>query len=100
MKDELRIPRDGAMCVTRTRDGGESWDILREGLPQRDAFDLVYRHGLDVDATGSRLVMGSTTGAVGKQGRRRELEPRQRAPAAHLRGSIRVERRVSCPRFW
>jgi hypothetical protein len=64
MKDELRIPRDGAMCVTRTRDGGKSWDMLREGLPQRDAFDLVYRHGLDVDATGSRLAMGSTTGAL------------------------------------
>ena len=26
---------------------------LRDGLPQRDAYDLVYRHGLDVDATGS-----------------------------------------------
>jgi hypothetical protein len=31
-------------------------------LPERDAFDLVYRHGLDVDATGEHLAMGSTTG--------------------------------------
>jgi photosystem II stability/assembly factor-like uncharacterized protein len=64
MKDELRMPRDGAMYVHRTKDGGATWQALREGLPQRDAFDLVYRHGLDVDATGQRLAMGSTTGAL------------------------------------
>jgi hypothetical protein len=62
--DEMRVPRDGAMCVTRTRDGGKTWDILRDGLPQRDAYDLVYRHGLDVDASGARLAMGSTTGSL------------------------------------
>lgn len=64
MKDELRMPRDGAMCVNRTSDGGASWHALRAGLPQKDAFDLVYRHGLDVDATGTRLAMGSTTGGL------------------------------------
>jgi photosystem II stability/assembly factor-like uncharacterized protein len=64
MKDELRMPRDGALCVSRTRDGGQSWESLREGLPQRDAYDLVYRHGLDVDAAGRRLAMGSTTGSL------------------------------------
>jgi hypothetical protein len=64
IKDEMRIPRDGALAVTRTRDGGRTWDVLREGLPQRDAFDLVYRHGMDVDAAGRRLAMGSTTGAL------------------------------------
>jgi photosystem II stability/assembly factor-like uncharacterized protein len=62
--DEKRMPRDGALCVTRTRDGGRSWEVLRDGLPQRDAFDLIYRHGLDVDASGERLVMGSTTGGL------------------------------------
>ena len=64
IKDELRIPRDGALAVTRTRDGGRTFETLRDGLPQRDAYDLVYRHGLDVDATGTRLAMGSTTGAL------------------------------------
>jgi len=38
--------------------------VFRSGLPQRDAFDLIYRHGLDVDATGTRLAMGSTTGSL------------------------------------
>jgi photosystem II stability/assembly factor-like uncharacterized protein len=64
IKDEIRMPRDGALCVSRTRDGGKSWEVLREGLPQRDAYDLIYRHGLDVDSSGSRLAMGSTTGAL------------------------------------
>jgi BNR-Asp box repeat len=64
IKDELRIPRNGALAVTRTRDGGRTFETLRDGLPQRDAYDLVYRHGLDVDTTGTRLAMGSTTGAL------------------------------------
>jgi photosystem II stability/assembly factor-like uncharacterized protein len=64
IKDELRIPRDGAMCVTRTRDGGKTWEALRGGLPQKDAYDLIYRHGLAVDASGARLAMGSTTGSL------------------------------------
>ena len=64
IKDELRMPRDGAFCVTRTRDGGKTWETLRDGLPQKDAYDLIYRHGLDVDSTGTQLAMGSTTGAL------------------------------------
>ncbi len=64
IKDEVRMPRDGALCVSRTRDGGQTWQVLREGLPQRDAYDLIYRHCLDVDASGERLAMGSTTGAL------------------------------------
>jgi hypothetical protein len=64
VKDEMRVPRDGALCVTRTSDGGKTWQVMREGLPQRDAYDLIYRHGLDVDQTGGQLAMGSTTGAL------------------------------------
>jgi photosystem II stability/assembly factor-like uncharacterized protein len=64
IKDEIRMPRDGALCVTRTDDGGQSWEIMRHGLPQRDAYDLIYRHGLDIDEAGERLAMGSTTGAL------------------------------------
>jgi photosystem II stability/assembly factor-like uncharacterized protein len=58
------MPRDGALCVSRTNDGGKTWQIMRQGLPQRDAYDLIYRHGFDVDETGLRLAMGSTTGAL------------------------------------
>ncbi len=62
IKDERRVPVDGRLVVTRTRDGGRSFESLGRGLPERDCFDLVYRHGLDVDATGEHLAMGSTTG--------------------------------------
>jgi photosystem II stability/assembly factor-like uncharacterized protein len=64
IKDEIRMPRDGALCVTRTDDGGQNWEVMRHGLPQRDAYDLIYRHGLEVDESGERLAMGSTTGAL------------------------------------
>lgn len=62
IKDECRIPVDGALVVARTTDGGKSFTVLRDGLPQKDAYDLIYRHGLDVDETGNRLAIGSTTG--------------------------------------
>jgi hypothetical protein len=62
IKDEKRVPVDGALVVAKTRDGGRTFEVLREGLPQRHAYDLIYRHGLAVDPGGERLAMGSTTG--------------------------------------
>ncbi len=64
VKDEQRIPVDGKLVVTRTRDAGESFEVLRDGLPQRHAYDVVYRHALSVDETGDRLAFGSTTGGL------------------------------------
>ncbi|MCC2097833.1 MAG: hypothetical protein KDJ29_13125 [Hyphomicrobiales bacterium] len=64
IKDEQRIPPEGKLVVTRTRDGGRTFDILTDGLPQVHAYDVVYRHGLDIDETGDRLAMGSTTGGL------------------------------------
>jgi photosystem II stability/assembly factor-like uncharacterized protein len=63
-KDEQRIPVDGKVVVSRTRDGGRTWDVLREGLPQVHAYDLTFRHGLDVDPSGERLAFGSSTGGL------------------------------------
>lgn len=62
IKDECRIPMDGHFVVTRTRDGGKRFTTLEQGLPSELSYDLVYRHGLDVDSNGERLIMGSTTG--------------------------------------
>jgi hypothetical protein len=64
VKDECRVPVEGRVVVARTRDGGASFELLRRGLPQQHAYDLVYRHGLAVDETGDRLAMGSTTGSL------------------------------------
>ena len=62
IKDEKRVPVDAALVVNRTRDGGRSFETLRRGLPQKDCYDLIYRHGLAVDDSGNSLLMGSTTG--------------------------------------
>jgi BNR/Asp-box repeat len=63
-KDERRIPLDGKVVVARTRDGGRSFEVLTKGLPQRHAYDLVWRHALDVDASGERIAFGSTSGGL------------------------------------
>ena len=62
VKDECRVPVDQRLRVTRTRDGGRHFEVLEQGLPQQLCYDLVYRHGLDVDGSGQCLAMGSTTG--------------------------------------
>lgn len=64
IKDEKRIPVDGRVVVNRTRDGGKTFETLTHGLPQEHAYDLVYRHAVDVDETGERLAFGSTTGSL------------------------------------
>jgi hypothetical protein len=64
VKDEKRYAPDGRVVVTRTQDGGQRFETLSKGLPQQHAYDLVFRHALDVDETGSRLACGSTTGNV------------------------------------
>lgn len=60
--DSERMAVDGGLFVARTDDGGASWKIFREGLPQADAYDVIYRHALD--ASGDRLCFGTTTGNV------------------------------------
>jgi photosystem II stability/assembly factor-like uncharacterized protein len=62
VSDETRVPVDGALCVTRTRDGGKTFEQLRNGLPQTDGWDIVLRHALDVSACGRTVAFGSTTG--------------------------------------
>lgn len=62
IKDERRVPVDNHLVVSRTRDGGENFEVLDSGLPTEPSFDLVYRHALDIDDSGDRLAMGSTTG--------------------------------------
>lgn len=63
-KDECRVPIDGQLVVLRTSNGGKSFDVLRNGLPQQHAYDIVYRHGLDVTPDGRRLAMASTSGRL------------------------------------
>ncbi len=64
IKDERRIPVDGKLVVTRTRDAGRTFEILRDGLPQSHAYDIVYRRALAVDDSGDRLAFATTTGGL------------------------------------
>lgn len=61
IKDEKRIPVDGKLVVTRTRDGGKTFDVLSKGLPGPFAYDLVLRHAFAIAPSGL-LAFGSTTG--------------------------------------
>jgi hypothetical protein len=64
VKDECRVPVNARLVVTRTRDGGRSFETLGAGLPAAPAYDLAYRHALDVHASGNLLAFGSTTGGL------------------------------------
>jgi photosystem II stability/assembly factor-like uncharacterized protein len=62
--DAQRMPADGRMVVNETRNGGASFASHGEGLPQRDAYHLIYRHALVTSDDGQTLAMGSTTGGL------------------------------------
>lgn len=64
IKDEKRIPVGGRLVASITRDGGRTFEVLSKGLPQEHAYDVVYRHALALDPTGTRLAFGSTTGGL------------------------------------
>ncbi len=59
---QYRLAVDRALCVIRTEDGGKTWTALRNGLPQETAYDLTFRHALDI--RGDCLVFGTTTGNI------------------------------------
>ena len=60
ISDEIRIAINGALCVCRTDDGGKSWKAFRNGLPQKNCYDIAFRHALSI--TGNTLAFGTTTG--------------------------------------
>lgn len=62
VSDETRVAVDQALCVCRTDDGGQTWQAFRNGLPQENVYDIVFRHALAL--SGDTLVFGTTTGNV------------------------------------
>jgi len=60
ISDEVRVAIDGALCICRTDDGGLNWQELRNGLPQQNCYDIVFRHALANRE--EQLAFGTTTG--------------------------------------
>jgi hypothetical protein len=57
-----RFPPDAACAVWRSKDGGESWQAMRNGLPQEGCFFTVLRQGMAMDRSG--LYFGTNSGSV------------------------------------
>jgi hypothetical protein len=64
VKDEFRYPVDARLQVLISRDAGQTFAQLRQGLPQQESYDLVYRHALACDSSGTQLAFASTTGGL------------------------------------
>jgi len=60
--DSLHYPVDGQLRVWRSRTGGNEWEPLTEGLPQRDCYVNVLRDAMTVDTLDSAGIYFGTTG--------------------------------------
>ena len=91
--DEKRCPIDGKVVVNRTRDGGKTFETITRGLPQEHAYDLVFRHALDVDDHGPDAdVRIDDRIGVGERRRGRFVDRAVVESAAGLCGRVRKSR--------
>jgi photosystem II stability/assembly factor-like uncharacterized protein len=60
--DHLHYPPDGMLRVYRSRSGGNEWEALGRGLPERDCYVNVLRDAMAVDTLDSCGVYFGTTG--------------------------------------
>ena len=60
--DSLHYPPDGRLRVYRSRTGGQEWEALTEGLPQRHCYVNVLRDAMAVDTLDPCGIYFGTTG--------------------------------------
>jgi photosystem II stability/assembly factor-like uncharacterized protein len=60
--DSEHFPLDGKLRVYRSRSGGNEWEALTKGLPQRDCYVNVLRDAMAVDSLDACGVYFGTTG--------------------------------------
>ena len=60
--DSEHFPVDGQLRVYRSQTGGEEWEAMTKGLPQRDCYVNVLRDAMAVDAMEECGVYFGTTG--------------------------------------
>ncbi|MEO5618465.1 MAG: hypothetical protein ABIS67_11880, partial [Candidatus Eisenbacteria bacterium] len=63
--DMFRATPEGKLRVFRTRNGGQTWEPLTRGLPQKDAMECVLRDALAADALNpAGIYLGTRSGQV------------------------------------
>jgi photosystem II stability/assembly factor-like uncharacterized protein len=60
--DSLHYPPEGKLRVYRSRGGGNDWEALSKGLPQKDCYVNVLRDAMCVDTLDSCGIYFGTTG--------------------------------------
>jgi photosystem II stability/assembly factor-like uncharacterized protein len=60
--DSEHYPMDGALRVYRSRNGGNEWEPLTKGLPQKDCYVNVLRDAMAVDTMDPCGIYFGTTG--------------------------------------
>jgi photosystem II stability/assembly factor-like uncharacterized protein len=60
--DSEHFPIDGKLRVYRSRTGGDEWEPLTDGLPQRDCYVNVLREAMAIDTLDSCGIYFGTTG--------------------------------------
>jgi photosystem II stability/assembly factor-like uncharacterized protein len=60
--DSEHFPLEGKLRVYRSRAGGNEWEALTRGLPQRDCYVNVFRDAMAVDSLDSCGIYFGTTG--------------------------------------
>ena len=60
--DSLHYPPEGKLRVYRSKTGGDEWEALTKGLPQKDCYVNVLRDAMAVDSLDSCGIYFGTTG--------------------------------------
>lgn len=60
--DSEHFPPDGRLRVYRSRTGGDEWEALTEGLPQKDCYHNVLRDAMAVDRMDPAGIYFGTSG--------------------------------------
>src|SRR5438128_1265316 len=87
--DSEHYPPEGKLRVYRSRTGGDEWEALTKGLPQRDCYVNVLRDAMAVDSLDSCGVYFGTTG--GQVYASADAGDRWKPIAEHLPAVLSVE---------
>jgi photosystem II stability/assembly factor-like uncharacterized protein len=58
----VRVPLEGKLCVWRSKAGGNEWEPMTKGLPQKDCYVNVLRDAMAVDKLDPCGIYFGTTG--------------------------------------